>query len=293
MNVAVRPLNGLALCAGGGGLELGLRLALGDAYRCVGYVEQAPFAAATLVARMADQALDDAPVWDDVASFDGRPWRGLVDIITTGFPCQPFSEAGQHRGIATAPSASSSPTWPTSASMRNGRCYLRPTSEPATGETASGYSLTGRAIRLWPTPCASNPNDGESPVSWFARAVRRERRQRGSSCGMSLPVAAKLWPTHLPPGWRRRLAETETADFLPGSVSFHRPPRTMTAGARRSPTSRVLNPRFLEWLMGWPIGWTDPDCSATASYRWWRQRHSAALHDALACWQRPTRGPHD
>lgn len=99
MSVAPRPLHGLALCAGIGGLELGLRLALGDRYRLVGAVERDSHAASVLVARMADQALDQAPVWDDLASFDGRPWRGRVDLVTAGFPCQPFSAAGRRRGL--------------------------------------------------------------------------------------------------------------------------------------------------------------------------------------------------
>jgi hypothetical protein len=47
--MALRPWHGLALCVGAGGLELGLRLALGDALRCVGYVERDSFAAAILV----------------------------------------------------------------------------------------------------------------------------------------------------------------------------------------------------------------------------------------------------
>ncbi|WP_295049739.1 DNA cytosine methyltransferase, partial [uncultured Paracoccus sp.] len=55
-------------------------------------------AAATLVARMEEASLDDAPLWDDVATFDGRPWRGAVDIVTAGYPCQPFSVAGKRRG---------------------------------------------------------------------------------------------------------------------------------------------------------------------------------------------------
>ena len=91
-------MNGLALFAGIGGMELGLRLALGDAYRCVGYVEREAAAAATLVARMEDEALDRAPIWDDLTTFDGRPFRGRVDLVSSGLPCQPYSVAGKQRG---------------------------------------------------------------------------------------------------------------------------------------------------------------------------------------------------
>ncbi|WP_281826166.1 DNA cytosine methyltransferase [Jannaschia rubra] len=90
-------LFGLSLCSGAGGLDLGLHLAC-PGYRAVGYVERDAYAAAILVTRMEDAALDPAPVWDDVATFDGRPWRGAVDIVTAGYPCQPFSVAGKRRG---------------------------------------------------------------------------------------------------------------------------------------------------------------------------------------------------
>ena len=90
-------LFGLSLCAGAGGLDLGLTLAL-PGYRTVGYVERDAFAASILVARMEDAALDHAPLWDEIGSFDGRPWRGAVDIVTAGYPCQPFSVAGKRRG---------------------------------------------------------------------------------------------------------------------------------------------------------------------------------------------------
>ena len=99
MNVALpTPLRVLSLCSGVGGLDLGLKLALGDGCRTVGYVEREAYAAAVLVARMGDKALDEAPIWDDLTTFDGRPWRGAVDLVLAGFPCQPWSNAGARRG---------------------------------------------------------------------------------------------------------------------------------------------------------------------------------------------------
>ncbi|OYW43138.1 MAG: DNA methyltransferase [Rhodobacterales bacterium 12-64-8] len=88
---------GLSLCSGAGGLDLGLHLAL-PGYRTVGYVERETYAAAILVARMEDASLDQAVVWDDIGTFDGRPLRGAVDFLSAGYPCQPFSVAGRRLG---------------------------------------------------------------------------------------------------------------------------------------------------------------------------------------------------
>ena len=91
-------LHALHLCSGYGGFEIGLKIA-GLAVRTVCHVEREAHAAATLVARMEDQTLDLAPIWDEVETFDTSPWVGKVDIITAGFPCQPFSRAGRNQGI--------------------------------------------------------------------------------------------------------------------------------------------------------------------------------------------------
>src|SRR5215470_2302917 len=91
-------MNGLALCSGVGGLELGVRIATGGDFRVVCHVEREAYAAATILARMDDQAMDRAPIWDDLTTFDGGAWRGLVDCVTAGIPCQPYSLAGEQAG---------------------------------------------------------------------------------------------------------------------------------------------------------------------------------------------------
>jgi DNA (cytosine-5)-methyltransferase 1 len=87
----------LDLFSGYGGFALGLRLAGLDT-TTVAYVEWDPFCQKVIQQRQRDELLDDAPIWDDIKSFDGRPWRGCVDIISGGFPCQPHSVAGKRAG---------------------------------------------------------------------------------------------------------------------------------------------------------------------------------------------------
>jgi DNA (cytosine-5)-methyltransferase 1 len=89
-------LNELALFAGAGGGILGGKL-LG--WRTVCAVEWDGYARDVLVARQNDGCLDPFPIWDDIQTFDGKPWRGLVDVISGGFPCQDLSSAGGRAGL--------------------------------------------------------------------------------------------------------------------------------------------------------------------------------------------------
>jgi DNA (cytosine-5)-methyltransferase 1 len=87
----------LALFAGAGGGILG-GILLG--WRTVCAVEIEPYAAGVLVARQNDGLLPPFPIWDDVRTFDGKPWRGIVDVVSGGFPCQDISAAGKGAGLA-------------------------------------------------------------------------------------------------------------------------------------------------------------------------------------------------
>jgi len=90
-------MNELSLFSGYGGFSLGLRLA-GLQTRTVAYVEWDKYPQAIIKARIKDRYLDDAPIFSDISSFRGEQFRGVVDIITAGFPCQPHSVAGLQRG---------------------------------------------------------------------------------------------------------------------------------------------------------------------------------------------------
>jgi DNA (cytosine-5)-methyltransferase 1 len=92
----MEQLNELALFAGAGGGILGGHL-LG--WRTVCAVEREPYAASVLAARQNDGFLPAFPIWDDVCTFDGLPWRGVVDVVSGGFPCQDISAAGKGAGI--------------------------------------------------------------------------------------------------------------------------------------------------------------------------------------------------
>ncbi len=86
----------LALFAGAGGGILGGIL---DGWRTVAAVEIDPFCREVLLRRQRDGMLPLFPIWDDICTFDGRPFRGRVDVVTGGFPCQDISAAGKGAGI--------------------------------------------------------------------------------------------------------------------------------------------------------------------------------------------------
>jgi DNA (cytosine-5)-methyltransferase 1 len=90
-------MNELALFAGAGGGLLASHLLR---HNIVCAVERDEYCIEVLVQRQNERTLPAFPIWDDICTFDGRPWRGTVDLVSGGFPCQAFSSAARGRNIA-------------------------------------------------------------------------------------------------------------------------------------------------------------------------------------------------
>lgn len=159
-------------------------------------------------------------------------------------------------------SSKTSPNWGT---MRSGVCSLRP--KPELPTNGSGSSS-------WPTPTASLTNDGESVESFRARQERlKEKHNNGNGAGTPLTIAAKAWPTPTVTDASGSAYAYSGGDHtkivlkLPGAAKAWNSPRDLTETGQECPKSATLrlNPLFVEWLMGFPEGWTACEPSGTPS----------------------------
>ena len=96
--MGVQRLRELSLFSGAGGGLYATQYLLG--WQTVAYCEIDPYCRRVLKQRIKDGIFDDAPIWDDASTFPGEEFRGKVDVISAGFPCQPFSVAGRGKGKA-------------------------------------------------------------------------------------------------------------------------------------------------------------------------------------------------
>ena len=141
--------------------------------------------------------------------------------------------------------------------------------------------MLNTAARMWPTPYgfqAGNGPDGNE----FSTEVRQwttpkaltggansKRAERGAG-GPDLQEQAKAWPTpaardykgSLPLDQRNRTMDTldEAAER---KFPYSPPDPSTPDGPPSLKARRTLNPRFVEWLLGWPSGWTDCDSAVT------------------------------
>jgi hypothetical protein len=156
-------------------------------------------------------------------------------------------------------------TWPNSGMMRNGQCSERTTSALRIDANGSGF---------WPTPNAGDGHKAEHQASWEARA----KRKAASGINLHFPLrqAVQMFPT-------------PTAGDSKAVVRFPTPRASdSTRGAGESATVQggpslnsaagpgQLNPTWVEWLMGWPLGWTDCAPLETGRFLEWQQQHSSS-----------------
>jgi hypothetical protein len=105
-------------------------------------------------------------------------------------------------------------------------------------------------VKQWATPCASNPNEMETLESWNRRqALNKEKHRNGNGSGTPLAIQIQQWPTPLV-----GLGEKSHGQM---SGQFRR-----EMSAKMGINNAKLNPRWVETLMGLPVGWTMPSCTS-------------------------------
>lgn len=180
-------------------------------------------------------------------------------------------------------------TFPRSGMMQNGLLWELTMSEPRTGASASGY---------WRTP--DTGAGGEISPEKAADFAAGKTRASGSVIQLRLCDQVRhpqLWPTPTVCGNNNRKGLTKTSgDGLATAVLTYPTPKCQDAraalfdrrkgnlgevihgkylnGGDTTPQTKTarLNPYWVEWLMGWPIGWTDLKPLETDKFRSWRQQ---------------------
>jgi hypothetical protein len=187
----------------------------------------------------------------------GRRWRGSLvkfDPASRSWKTHQYSLLGDLEPYLE--------TWPRWGSMRNGECWVRQTWARRTNETESG---------LWPTP--NVPNGGRSVAhveDWRGRTAYHN----GKKVQVGLEAAVKMWPTpqahDAAPGNPARVGRygtkhggrnlnDEVAKWPTPTVcgNYNRKGASAKSGdGLATVAGGALNPPWVEWLMGWPIGWT-------------------------------------
>lgn len=303
------PITTIGLCAGVGWLDEGVRAGLeyfGFQHRTACYCEWEAYAASVLLARMEDKSLEPTPVWcGDLGDFDGRPFRGAVDGIVAGFPCQPWSNAGQRKGIDDARWL-----WPAIvrviADVGPGFVFLENVSALIAGGglehvlsdlatlgfdaewcclAAEAVGASHRRDRMFILAYSSRfrerKQDHETvTISW---KQTRETSGRGSQNQKNIASTAIQWGTPIARDHKDGTsadADVPTNGLLGRQVIRCLHPDPDPTGAESpKPSGRRLNPAFVCWLMGSPWWWTraEPISFGAAETELWRCKLQSRL----------------
>lgn len=162
------------------------------------------------------------------------------------------AHCGRRRKQALRTSASGCSSWPTAKVSSGAYSYIQGNhSKPV-------LNLEG-AAKAWPTPAASVINDGEPLEKWEERRQRNlAKHVNGNGHGTPLTIAAQAWATPTSRDWKD--GADPSAEVETNSLLGRQAPRSGIGGAGSSSdgrdSRRLLNPNFVDWLMGYPPGWT-------------------------------------
>lgn len=179
----------LHLFAGiGGGILAGKLLG----HRCVGAVEINAYCRQVLEARQREGILESFPIHEDVCTFDGKPWRGKVDVVCGGFPCTPWSTAGKRLGTADPRHL-----WPEMARIVS---EVRPAYVFAENVSLAAFEQPWRDLRWMgyrvpPALClgASHVGAPHRRLRWWMLAADANRKQHeGGAHAIGREIAAEL-----------------------------------------------------------------------------------------------------
>lgn len=152
-----------------------------------------------------------------------------------------------------------SETWPRWGSMRNGECLERPIAERPTCESESGLWPTptcgggGKTLPEGTTPTGKTP-DGRKQTICLERYVQQVER--------------KVWPTPTV-----AMAKGSSVGALTRKTGKSRENDRLDYAVEGDAKNGRLNPTWVEWLMGWPLGWTELQPLETGRCREWSQQH--------------------
>ena len=175
-------------------------------------------------------------------------------------------------------------TLPASGSMRSGQLFERPISEHVTSETVCSSLL--------PTPVVNDMGAGKTPDEWDALKEKWQAKFNNNGHGNSLSIEAQLLPTpvsrdskgvtlhHKHRGVVSGLPDvTDWGKYAPAierwAEVMNRPAPDPTDDQKR------LNPALVEWMMGYPEGWTE-GVSRTGQLK--ALGNSIVPHQAAAAW---------
>jgi DNA (cytosine-5)-methyltransferase 1 len=228
----------LALFAGAGGGILGGHL-LG--WKCVCAVEIKDYPRRILLARQRDGILPRFPIWDDVTTFDGRPWRGRVDVVSGGFPCQDISAAGKGKGIR---GGERSGLWAEMARIIG-------EVQPRFVFVENSPMLTLRGLDVVLGDLATLGYDARWGVVSAENAGAPHIRER-------------IWILAYTHSERCKSVAEEW-----GGADYQQ--RAMYRYAKTYGTSPCS--RFWDWMMGWPLSWTELEPLEKAKFQQWLDSH--------------------